>query len=180
MLGEGEWLASDIEGCEVVGLGRVARVLDLPSCAVLELEDGTLVPFVSRRGARVRPGGPAHRGGPRLPGRTVNIDVLTLFPSWFGWFAEQRHVRNAAELGHRLEAVDLRASTPLKSGQVDDTPYGGGAGMVIRVDVVEAALRARYGVDPRSSGRSGGWWRWPRAGAGSTTPSRRSSPPSPS
>jgi tRNA (guanine37-N1)-methyltransferase len=82
----------------------------------------------------------------------VNIDVLTLFPSWFSWFAEQRHVRNATELGHRLEAVDLRASTPLKSGQVDDTPYGGGAGMVIRVDVVEAALRARYGVEPAELG----------------------------
>ena len=47
VLGEGEWLASDLEGCDVVGLGRVARVLDLPSCSVLELEDGTLVPFVS-------------------------------------------------------------------------------------------------------------------------------------
>ena len=35
-----------------------------------------------------------------------------------------------------------------RCGQVDDTPYGGGAGMVIRVDVVEAALRARYGIDP--------------------------------
>jgi 16S rRNA processing protein RimM len=46
-LGEGEWLASDLEGCEVVGLGRVARVLDLPSCSVLELEDGRLVPFIS-------------------------------------------------------------------------------------------------------------------------------------
>jgi tRNA (guanine37-N1)-methyltransferase len=79
----------------------------------------------------------------------VNIDVLTLFPSWFGWFTEQRHVRNALSLGHRLEAVDLRATTPLKSGQVDDTPYGGGAGMVIRVDVVEAALRARYQEEPQ-------------------------------
>jgi tRNA (guanine37-N1)-methyltransferase len=78
----------------------------------------------------------------------VRIDVFTLFPDWFRWFAEQRHVRNALELGHELEIVDLRATTPLKAGQVDDTPYGGGAGMVIRVDVVEAALRARYGVDP--------------------------------
>jgi tRNA (guanine37-N1)-methyltransferase len=75
----------------------------------------------------------------------VNIDVLTLFPGWFDWFREQRHVRNS---GVELEAVDLRATTPLKAGQVDDTPYGGGAGMVIRVDVVEAALRARYGGDP--------------------------------
>jgi tRNA (guanine37-N1)-methyltransferase len=75
----------------------------------------------------------------------MNIDILTLFPAWFDWFREQRHVRNALELGHSLEAVDLRATTPLKAGQVDDTPYGGGAGMVIRVDVVEAALEARYG-----------------------------------
>jgi tRNA (guanine37-N1)-methyltransferase len=75
----------------------------------------------------------------------VNIDVFTLFPAWFDWFREQRHVRNA---GVDIEAVDLRATTPLKAGQVDDTPYGGGAGMVIRVDVVEAALHARYGGDP--------------------------------
>jgi tRNA (guanine37-N1)-methyltransferase len=57
-------------------------------------------------------------------------------------------VRNALSLGHSLEAVDLRATTPLGAGQVDDTPYGGGAGMVIRVDVVEAALEARYGSAP--------------------------------
>jgi tRNA (guanine37-N1)-methyltransferase len=78
----------------------------------------------------------------------MKIDVFTLFPAWFGWFTEQRHVRNALEVGHELEFVDLRSTTPLKAGQVDDTPYGGGAGMVIRVDVVEAALRARYGTDP--------------------------------
>jgi tRNA (guanine37-N1)-methyltransferase len=78
----------------------------------------------------------------------MEIDVVTLFPAWFQWFAEQRHVRNAEALGHRLSFVDLRATTPLKAGQVDDTPYGGGAGMVIRADVVEAALRARYEVDP--------------------------------
>src|SRR5439155_21341526 len=32
-------------------------------------------------------------------------------------------------------------------GQVDDAPYGGGAGMVLRIDVVDAALRAAYGAD---------------------------------
>jgi tRNA (guanine37-N1)-methyltransferase len=78
----------------------------------------------------------------------VKIDVLTLFPRWFEWFREQRHLTNALALGHSFEAVDLRESTPLKWGQVDDTPFGGGAGMVLRVDVMEAALRARYGVDP--------------------------------
>jgi tRNA (guanine37-N1)-methyltransferase len=78
----------------------------------------------------------------------VNIDVFTLFPSWFDWFKEQRHVRNALALGHELNTVDFRATTPLSAGQVDDTPYGGGAGMVVRVDVVEAALAGRYGGDP--------------------------------
>jgi tRNA (guanine37-N1)-methyltransferase len=84
----------------------------------------------------------------------VNIDVFTLFPGWFDWYLEQRHVRNALDLGHRLETVDLRATTPLSAGQVDDTPYGGGAGMVIRVDVVEAALAARWDADP-VDGRAG-------------------------
>ncbi|WP_037411537.1 tRNA (guanosine(37)-N1)-methyltransferase TrmD [Candidatus Solirubrobacter pratensis] len=78
----------------------------------------------------------------------MKADVFTLFPQWFDWFRTQRHVENALALGHQVEAVDLRATTPLKWGQVDDTPFGGGAGMVLRVDVVEAALRARYGVDP--------------------------------
>ncbi len=36
----------------------------------------------------------------------------------------------------------------MSGGQVDDTPFGGGAGMVLRVDVMDAALRAFYGVDP--------------------------------
>ena len=80
----------------------------------------------------------------------MKIDVFTLFPHWFDWFAEQRHVRNAVDGGLELDLVDMRSTTPLKAGQVDDTPYGGGAGMVIRVDVVEAALRERYDHDPLS------------------------------
>jgi 16S rRNA processing protein RimM len=46
-LGEGEWLAADLVGCEVPGLGSVRSVLDGPSCDVLELDDGTLVPLVA-------------------------------------------------------------------------------------------------------------------------------------
>ena len=75
----------------------------------------------------------------------MQIDVFTLFPHWFDWFVEQRHVRNS---GAVIETVDFRAGTPLSGGQVDDTPYGGGAGMVIRVDVMEAAMQARYGQAP--------------------------------
>lgn len=78
----------------------------------------------------------------------MRIDVFTLFPQWFDWFCTQRHVANAIALGHQLACVNYRDTTPLSGGQVDDTPFGGGAGMVLRVDVVEAALRARYGHDP--------------------------------
>ena len=80
----------------------------------------------------------------------MNLDVFTLFPAWFEWFREQRHVARALGLGHAFECIDPRKTTPLKWGQVDDTPFGGGAGMVLRVDVMEAALRARYGADPVS------------------------------
>jgi tRNA (guanine37-N1)-methyltransferase len=78
----------------------------------------------------------------------VEIDVFTLFPEWFDWFTGQRHVANALAAGSSLKCVNIRDHTPLGAGQVDDTPFGGGAGMVLRVDVMEAALRARYGVDP--------------------------------
>jgi len=78
----------------------------------------------------------------------MDIDLFTLFPEAFEWFAGQRHVRNAAERGLALDYVSYRDHTPLSGGQVDDTPFGGGAGMVLRVDVVDAALRARYDRDP--------------------------------
>jgi 16S rRNA processing protein RimM len=45
-LAEDEWLAGDLVGRAVAGHGEVVRVLDGPSCSVLELSDGTLVPFV--------------------------------------------------------------------------------------------------------------------------------------
>jgi 16S rRNA processing protein RimM len=46
-LAEDEWLAADLIRCSVVGLGPVARVIEGPSCSLLELDDGTLVPLVS-------------------------------------------------------------------------------------------------------------------------------------
>jgi tRNA (guanine37-N1)-methyltransferase len=77
----------------------------------------------------------------------MEIDVFTLFPEWFQWFAAQRHVRNALEAGTSLQCVNFREHTELSGGQVDDTPFGGGAGMLLRVDVMDSALRAHYGVD---------------------------------
>jgi len=84
----------------------------------------------------------------------MDIDVFTLFPEWFGWFSEQRHVRNALAAGTRLQFVNFRDHSPLSGRQVDDTPFGGGAGMVLRVDVMDSALRAHYGIDPVELPRS--------------------------
>jgi tRNA (guanine37-N1)-methyltransferase len=75
----------------------------------------------------------------------MNIDVFTLFPEHFEWFLHQRHVSNALAQGNELSFRNYRDTTPLSAGQVDDSPYGGGAGMVMRVDVVDAALEAAYG-----------------------------------
>ena len=78
----------------------------------------------------------------------MQIDVFTLVPHAFAWLTEQRPV--AAVLGTELDLrlFGYRDTTPLRAGQVDDEPYGGGAGMVLRVDVVAAALDAVYGGAP--------------------------------
>jgi tRNA (guanine37-N1)-methyltransferase len=78
----------------------------------------------------------------------MQIDVFTLVPHAFAWQCEQRPL--AAVLGTELDLrlLNYRDTTPLRAGQVDDAPYGGGAGMVLRVDVVAAALDAVYGGVP--------------------------------
>jgi tRNA (guanine37-N1)-methyltransferase len=78
----------------------------------------------------------------------VRLDVFTQVPHAFAWLTEQRPL--AAVLGGELELrlFNYRDTTPLRAGQVDDEPYGGGAGMVLRVDVVAAALDAVYGGGP--------------------------------
>ncbi len=78
----------------------------------------------------------------------MQLDVVTLFPEWFEWFRSQRHVRNALDAGHELRTLNPRDHTTLSGRVVDDTPFGGGAGMVLRVDVMDQALRGFYGVDP--------------------------------
>lgn len=78
----------------------------------------------------------------------MRLDVFTLIPDAFGWIRERRPL--AAVLGDELELriFNYRDTTPLGAGQVDDEPYGGGPGMVLRVDVVAAALDAVYGGPP--------------------------------
>jgi tRNA (guanine37-N1)-methyltransferase len=92
-----------------------------------------------------RPAGAWKRPREGVPCIAVRIDVFTQVPHAFGWLTEQKPL--ATVLGGELELrlLNYRDTTPLRAGQVDDDPYGGGAGMVLRVDVVDAALESAYG-----------------------------------
>ena len=79
----------------------------------------------------------------------MRIDVFTLVPHAYAWLTEQVPVANVLGTELELRLFNYRDATPLRAGQVDDEPYGGGPGMVLRVDVVAAALDAAYaGVAP--------------------------------
>ncbi len=77
----------------------------------------------------------------------MRLDVFTQIPHAFGWLTEQKPVATVLGTELELRLFNYRDTTPLRAGQVDDSPYGGGAGMVLRVDVVAAALDAVYGDD---------------------------------
>ena len=82
----------------------------------------------------------------------MRIDVFTLVPHAYAWLTEQVPVANVLGTELELRLFNYRDTTPLRAGQVDDEPYGGGAGMVLRVDVVAAALDAAYGGDAARPG----------------------------
>jgi tRNA (guanine37-N1)-methyltransferase len=80
--------------------------------------------------------------------------VITLFPDAFPGVLAQSLTGKAMDLGRwRLEVTDLRPFGIGRHRNVDDTPAGGGAGMVLRADVVDAALRAAMAGTPPDRGR---------------------------
>lgn len=79
----------------------------------------------------------------------MRVDVVTLFPEMFGGFLQTSFVARAIE-GGKL-AVRLRSPREFGLGKhksVDDTPYGGGSGMVMRVDVLVPAMESLDGDAP--------------------------------
>jgi tRNA (guanine37-N1)-methyltransferase len=78
----------------------------------------------------------------------VNIDVFCVFPEAVDAALRVGVVGRAIErgvVGYR--SFDLRTFS--RDGRIDDMPYGGGAGMVVRVDVVARAFEEVYGVPAR-------------------------------
>ena len=170
-LGAGEYWAEDLEGCAVVtadgrSLGVVEGLRALPSCEVLEVGD-LLVPMVgdavqvvdiAARRIVVDAGflgrRDALRGGrlPILRGAEPCASTSSrCFPDWFELVLDAAPRRATRwRPGTSCARSTCATHTPLSGGQVDDTPFGGGAGMVLRVDVMDAALR---GVLRRRPGR---------------------------
>jgi tRNA (guanine37-N1)-methyltransferase len=77
------------------------------------------------------------------------FDVFTLVPEAFSWFVQQHPVSTAIRCGAAgVQVHNIRDFSPLAHHEVDDTPYGGGPGMVARVDIVGHALEAVFGMPP--------------------------------
>ena len=75
----------------------------------------------------------------------MKVKILTIFPELFPGFLGASLTGKALDTGKwTLEAVNIRDYAFDKHGSVDDTPSGGGAGMVMRADVLDAALKANY------------------------------------
>lgn len=73
----------------------------------------------------------------------MRIDILTLFPNMFNNILEESIIKRAIEKNLvEINLINFRDYTPLKNGQVDDTPYGGGSGMVLRCEPIFNAIEA--------------------------------------
>lgn len=81
----------------------------------------------------------------------MRVDVVTLFPELFSTFVTTSFVGRAIEKG----LLEVRFATPRDFGlgrhkSVDDTPYGGGSGMVMRVDVMVSTMESLDDVAPKA------------------------------
>ncbi len=78
----------------------------------------------------------------------MKIKILTLFPLMFKGFIEESIIKRAIEKGVvEIEVVDIRDYSLNKHKHVDDTPCGGGAGMVLQVDVCHRAIMANKSIN---------------------------------
>lgn len=73
----------------------------------------------------------------------MKIDILTLFPKMFEGILEESIIKRAIEKGIvEINIIDFREFSKLSNHQVDDTPYGGGGGMVLRCEPLVEAIES--------------------------------------
>jgi tRNA (guanine37-N1)-methyltransferase len=78
----------------------------------------------------------------------LEIDVFTLFPHWFAWLSEETAVQRALSGPLSLRFLSYRDYSPLPHAQVDDAPFGGGAGMVMKAEPIFASVEAADPMRP--------------------------------
>ena len=73
----------------------------------------------------------------------MQIDIMTLFPSIIDGFLSESIIKRAVDKGLvKINVINFRDYSPLNNKQVDDTPYGGGAGMLLRCEPIFECLDA--------------------------------------
>lgn len=78
----------------------------------------------------------------------MKIDILTLFPNMFHGILEESILKRAIDKGLvSINLIDFRTFSKLSNHQVDDTPYGGGSGMVLRPEPLLDALESVKKID---------------------------------
>lgn len=78
----------------------------------------------------------------------MKIDILTLFPEIFNGFKESSIIKRAINKGLvEINTINFRDYSKLNNKQVDDAPYGGGAGMVLMCDPIVRAIEDLRGND---------------------------------
>lgn len=71
----------------------------------------------------------------------MKIDILTLFPEMFDGFINTSIIKRAIEKEKvTINLINFRDYSPLNNKQVDDTPYGGGSGMILRCEPIFECL----------------------------------------
>ena len=84
-----------------------------------------------------------NRPAARASRRAFRVDILTIFPEIFRSYFDESLFRRARDAGLvRIETHDIRAFTSDKHHKVDDRPFGGEPGMVLKVEPIFRALRA--------------------------------------
>ena len=80
----------------------------------------------------------------------MKIDILTLFPKMFEGILEESIIKRAIEKGIvEINIIDFREFSHLSNHQVDDTPYGGGSGMVLRCEPLVEAIESVKTMDSK-------------------------------
>src|SRR3972149_4948342 len=73
----------------------------------------------------------------------MKIDIITLFPKMFSGPFDESIIKRAQDKGLvEINIHDLRNFGEGERRTVDDRPYGGGVGMILRVDIIDSALRS--------------------------------------